>query len=357
MLAKVKTCCITGLIVTMIEVEVDIANGLPNVNVVGLPDTSIKESKERVRAAIKNSELDFPLKRITINLSPADTKKEGSHFDLPIALGILGASMQIPLDELEHTLVLGELSLDGKINRVSGVLPMLLQMYREGIKRVIVPNGNLEEAKIVDNIEIIAAKSLNDVVLHLKQEDRIYSYIGSSNYEYKTEISTEDFKDLQGQENLKRGLEIAASGNHNLLMIGPPGSGKTMAARRLPSILPKLTFHEALEITKIYSVAGLLNSDEGLVSDRPFRSPHHTSSLVALTGGGRIPKPGEVSLSHYGVLFLDELPEFNKSTLEVLRQPLEDRTIHISRINGSYTYPADFMLLAAMNPCPCEFQV
>ena len=355
MLSKVKTCSITGLIVTMIDVEVDIANGLPNVNVVGLPDMAIKESKERVRAAIKNSELDFPLKRITINLSPADTKKEGSQFDLPIALGILRASMQIPIEELDHTLVLGELSLDGKTKRINGVLPILLEMYDLGIKKVILPRGNLEEAKIVDGIEIIPVESLKDVVEHFKGEHRITSYMGNSNYEYCKDFTGDDFKDLHGQENLKRGLEIAASGNHNLLMIGPPGSGKTMAARRLPSILPKLTFNEALEITKIYSVSGLLSSTEALIKKRPFRAPHHTSSVVALTGGGRIPKPGEVSLSHYGVLFLDELPEFNKSALEVLRQPLEDRNIHISRVNGAYTYPADFMLIGAMNPCPCGY--
>lgn len=353
MLSKVRTCSITGLEVTRIEVEVDISNGLPNINVVGLPDTSIKESKERVRAAIKNSDLDFPMKRITINLSPADTKKEGSHFDLPIALGILGASKQVPVDKLKETLILGELSLDGRTNKVNGVLPMLLEMYNQGIKKVIIPYENLEEAKIVEGIDAIPVKNLKEIALHLMGEEKIPNYIGESNYNNNEGISNEDFKNIRGQENLKRGLEIAASGNHNLLMVGPPGSGKTMAARSIPSILPKLTFYEALEITKIYSVAGLINSNEGLVKNRPFRSPHHTSSLVALTGGGRVPKPGEVSLSHYGVLFLDELPEFNKQALEVLRQPLEDRSINISRVNGSYRYPADFMLIASMNPCPC----
>lgn len=355
MLSKVKTCCIQGLMVTTIWVEVDIANGLPNVNVVGLPDMAIKESKDRVRAAIKNSKFDFPLKRITINLSPAGTKKEGSHFDLPIALAVLGASGQIPLDELDNTLVLGELSLDGRINRVNGVLPMLLEMYRLGIQKVILPFDNLEEAKIVDGVKIIPVKTLNDIAGHLNGVEVLPYYTGTSNYEYNREETDEDFQDLRGQENLKRALEIAAAGNHNLLMVGPPGSGKTMAARRLPSILPKLTFTEALEITKIYSVAGQLGSNDGLVNKRPFRSPHHTSSIMALTGGGRIPKPGEVSLSHYGVLFLDELPEFSKSSLEVLRQPLEDRNIHISRVSASYTYPADFMLIAAMNPCPCGY--
>lgn len=355
MLAKVKTCCIYGLTVTDIEVEVDINNGLPVVNIVGLPDISLKESKERVRAAISNSGLEFPLRRITVNLAPADTKKEGTHFDLPITLGVLAASGQINLEKFSQFVVLGELSLDGRINRVNGVLPMLLEMYNMGFHQVILPKGNMEEAKLVNDMECIGVESLKELVGFIKGEIQL-SVHRNYNLQNWEEIQYDvDFRDLKGQDNLKRGLEIVAAGCHNLLMIGPPGSGKTMAARRLPSILPKLTMDEAMEITKIYSIAGLLEEDKGLITQRPFRSPHHTASMVALTGGGRVPKPGEVSLSHNGVLFLDEIPEFTRNTLEVLRQPLEDGSVTISRASASFTYPAKFMLVASMNPCPCGY--
>lgn len=355
MLAKIKTCSIYGLQVTEIEVEVDIANGLPVMNIVGLPDIALKESRERVRAAINNSGFEFPLKRITINLSPADTKKEGTHFDLPIALGILAASGQVVLENISEVMILGELSLDGAVNRINGVLPMLLEAYDKGCNKVMLPSMNIEEAKLISGLQCIGIRSLKELVLFIKGEIQLQTFMGRSVENIETLEFGEDFKDLKGQESLKRGLEIVAAGCHNLLMTGPPGSGKTMAARMLPSILPKLTFEEAMEITKIYSIAGLLEPNKGLVAHRPFRSPHHTSSTVALTGGGRFPKPGEVSLSHYGVLFLDELPEFNKNALEVLRQPLEDGFITISRANGSFTYPAKFMLIGSMNPCPCGY--
>ncbi|MCC5912014.1 MAG: YifB family Mg chelatase-like AAA ATPase [Clostridiaceae bacterium] len=355
MLSKSKTCCIYGLSVADIEVEVDITNGLPAINIVGLPDIALKESKERVRSAINNSGFEFPLKRITINLAPAATKKEGTHFDLPIALGVLEASHQLSLKNFYDVVILGELSLDGKINRVNGVLPMLLSMYEKGLRKVILPIDNLEEAKLVEGLQCIGVTTLNELVGFIHGTTKLEVHTGSIVKDLTSPLFNEDFKDLKGQENLKRGLEIVAAGSHNLLMVGPPGSGKTMAARRLPSILPSLTFEEAMEITKIYSISGMLDKDKGLITQRPFRAPHHTSSMVSLTGGGRIPKPGEVSLSHYGVLFLDEVAEFSKNTLEVLRQPMEDGVISLSRAHGSFTYPAKFMLICSMNPCPCGY--
>lgn len=354
MLSKVKTCVLQGLKGYIVEVETDISRGLPGFNIVGLPDTSIREAKERVRTAIKNSGFEFPLSRITVNLAPANLKKEGSQIDLSIAVGILLATEVINECKLESTSFIGELSLDGNINKVEGALPIVISLKELGIERVIIPYDNRDECSVVNGIEIIPVKNLYDLVLYLNGEMMIEQYTTCIEQLFETEDKYEDFKDVKGQEYLKRAMEVAAAGGHNILMIGPPGSGKTMISRRLPSILPQLTFEESLEITKIYSVSGLLG-DKPLITKRPFRSPHHTISKVSLVGGGRVPKPGEVSLAHYGVLFLDELPEFQKNALEVLRQPMEDGFVTISRVSATLTYPSKFMLVASMNPCPCGY--
>ena len=345
-----------GLEVYLVNIEIDVSAGIPCWDIVGLPDASVKEAKERVRTAIKNSGYDMQSRKIVVNLSPADIKKEGSFFDLPIAIGILACSGNINKKSIEDTIFIGELSLDGKINKVNGVLPMCIEAKKLGIKRVILPIENTKEAAVVKEIEVIGAKSLIEVVNFLNY--RIH--IESTKFDLKKlfhnrEAEILDFSEVKGQENIKRALEIAAAGGHNCLLIGSPGSGKTMLARRVPSILPDLTFEESLETTKIHSIAGILEKNVALITKRPFRSPHHTVSSISLIGGGRIPKPGEISLAHNGVLFLDELPEFNKNTLEVLRGPLEDKVVTISRINASLTYPCNFMFIASMNPCPCGY--
>lgn len=345
-----------GLEGYLVNIEIDVSAGIPCWDIVGLPDASVKEAKERVRTAIKNSGYDMQSRKIVVNLSPADIKKEGSFFDLPIAIGILACSGNINKKSIEDTIFIGELSLDGKINKVNGVLPMCIEAKKLGIKRVILPIENTKEAAVVKEIEVIGAKSLIEVVNFLNY--RIH--IESTKFDLKKlfhngEVEILDFSEVKGQENIKRALEIAAAGGHNCLLIGSPGSGKTMLARRVPSILPDLTFEESLETTKIHSIAGILEKNVALITKRPFRSPHHTVSSISLIGGGRIPKPGEISLAHNGVLFLDELPEFNKNTLEVLRGPLEDKVVTISRINASLTYPCNFMFIASMNPCPCGY--
>lgn len=345
-----------GLEGYLVNIEIDVSAGIPCWDIVGLPDASVKEAKERVRTAIKNSGYDMQSRKIVVNLSPADIKKEGSFFDLPIAIGILACSGNINKKSIEDTIFIGELSLDGKINKVNGVLPMCIEAKKLGIKRVILPIENTKEAAVVKEIEVIGAKSLIEVVNFLNY--RIH--IESTKFDLKKlfhnrEAEILDFSEVKGQENIKRALEIAAAGGHNCLLIGSPGSGKTMLARRVPSILPDLTFEESLETTKIHSIAGILEKNVALITKRPFRSPHHTVSSISLIGGGRIPKSGEISLAHNGVLFLDELPEFNKNTLEVLRGPLEDKVVTISRINASLTYPCNFMFIASMNPCPCGY--
>jgi len=354
-LAKVHSCAIVGLEGAIVEVEVDTSRGLPSFIIVGLPDAAVQESRERVQAAVKNAGLTFPRGRLTVNLAPAALRKEGPAYDLPIALGALAASGQVRPESLEKTVSLGELSLDGSVRHVRGVLPMAALAKQEGFGRVFVPVEDAGEAALVPGMEVIPVSSLTALVNHLSGVVPIARATAATRKPGSAAEGAPDFREVKGQEHVKRALEVAAAGGHNVLMAGPPGAGKTLLARALPSILPAMTIDEALDVTRIYSVADLLPSDTPLIETRPFRSPHHTISHAGLVGGGNWPRPGEISLAHRGVLFLDELPEFGMRVLDVLRQPMEDKRVTISRARGSLSFPANFMLVGAMNPCPCGY--
>jgi len=355
MFSSILSGAVNGIDSYMVHVEVDISTGMPSFDMVGLLGSEVKEARERVRTALRNVGVSLPPKRLTVNLSPANIRKQGAAFDLPIAIGIMCSLEMIKGLQMERTIAIGELGLDGKINPVNGVLPIVIGAKDEGCTRCIVPKGNEQEGAAIEGIEIIGVSHLSEVIGYLRKTKGISPTVFNQQ-ETSDRVNAEyDFRDIQGQVAVKRGLEVAAAGFHNVLMIGPPGAGKTLLAKSVPGILPPLSKAESMEVSKIYSVSGLLHAGEGLIKIRPFVAPHHTATDRALTGGGAIPRPGGVSLAHRGILFLDEIPEFKRATLEVLRQPMEERKVHIARSHGTYTYPSDFILISAMNPCHCGF--
>ncbi len=356
MLARINSAAVLGVDAYPVQVEVDISRGLRSFTTVGLPDAAVRESRERVESAIRNSGFEFPIERITVNLAPADVRKEGPSFDLPIALGIIVATGQVSIDNLDDVVLVGELSLDGHLRRVAGALPVALGARAWDYQALVVPPDNGKEAAVVDDFEVYTAENLYDCVCLLEQELMAEPVqVTEEDLNLEAPDYAVDFSEVKGQQHVKRALEIAAAGGHNVIMMGPPGAGKTMLARRMPTILPPMALAEALEVTKLYSVAGLVGRHTALVTTRPFRHPHHTVSIAGLVGGGSIPKPGEISLAHNGVLFLDELPEFRRDALEVLRQPLEDGIVTIARAQQTLTFPANFQMIASMNPCPCGY--